>query len=160
MLRRTAFADVAAMFEMQLDEEVNRLSGTIPRGRDAFEAVWKKILETGEAGGVTPRAIEVDGRLVGMINAFPQEGKACIGYLIAREHWGRGIASEAVRLLLGEVTVRPLFARVPVHNVASQRVLQKNGFEIVERGRSEGTERYVASEVFLLRLGEPPVGDA
>jgi RimJ/RimL family protein N-acetyltransferase len=51
-----------------------------------------------------------------------------MGYWIGREFWGRGVATTAVRLYLTEVTERPIHAFVALHNVGSQRVLEKNGF--------------------------------
>lgn len=154
-LRRTTHEDVAALFEIQLDPAGNELAGTKPRDRAAFEARWEEILKMPQdpAVRVTPRVILADGELVGSINVFPQEGVDSIGYWIARGHWGRGIATRAVALLVAEVEVRPLFARVIAHNVASLRALEKNGFVAVLRGAAEGNERYVGGERVVLRLG-------
>jgi RimJ/RimL family protein N-acetyltransferase len=55
-----------------------------------------------------------------------------IGYWIAEPYWGRGIATEAVRLLkhyaFASFDILRLQAEVFQHNTASMRVLQKNGF--------------------------------
>lgn len=160
-LRRTEVADVPALFRIQLDPAGNELAGTKPRDREAFEARWRDILRPGSSAGVVPRVILVDGLLVGSINVFPQEGTESIGYWIAREHWGRGIATRAIRLLLDEVATRPLFARVIAHNVASVRALERNGFVVTSRHRTESNERYVAAERFVLRLeaSTPQPGD-
>lgn len=145
---------MAALYEMQLDAAANELAGTRPRDRAAFEAVWEGILGGGPgAAGVTARVIIADGAMVGAINVFQQEGTDSIGYWIAREHWGRGIATRAIGLLIAEVATRPLYARVAVHNVASLRALERNGFVIAERYRTEATERYVACERLVLVLG-------
>jgi RimJ/RimL family protein N-acetyltransferase len=153
-LRITRREDVAALFEMQLDPEGNALAGTKPRDRAAFEARWEEILREPPSPptGVMPRVIIADGVLVGSINIFPQEGTDSIGYWLAREHWGRGIATRAIALLIGEVATRPLFARVVSHNVASRRVLERNGFVLTARRHSPETDRYVASEGFVFTL--------
>ncbi|MGZ3546804.1 MAG: GNAT family N-acetyltransferase [Vulcanimicrobiaceae bacterium] len=56
-----------------------------------------------------------------------------IGYSIVREFRGRGIASEAVRALLGDAFESALLERVRAYcvpdNVASRRVLERIGFE-------------------------------
>ncbi len=55
-----------------------------------------------------------------------------VGYWIAEPCWGRGIATEAVRLLkhyaFTTFEIERLQAEVFEHNTASMRVLQKNGF--------------------------------
>ncbi len=61
-----------------------------------------------------------------------------IGYCLARHAWGRGLATEAVRLMLdfafGELAAHRLYACVDLHNRASQAVVEKAGF------RLEGTQ--------------------
>ena len=56
------------------------------------------------------------------------DGELCLGYWVAREHWGRGLATRAVRAFLDELPARPLHATVATDNVASRRVLEKCGF--------------------------------
>ncbi len=153
-LRRTLPSDIPALFEIQLDPAGNELAGTKPRDRAAFDAVWEKILaEPPLTTGVTPRVILADGLLAGTINIFQNEGKDSIGYWLAREHWGRGIAARAVALLLAESSTRPLFAQVVAHNIASRRVLERNGFVMTHREHRPATDRYAAAEVLFFRLG-------
>lgn len=153
VLRPTVASDVAILFEQQCDPLSNQMAGTRPRDWATFESLWEKILRQSEGVGVVPRAIVVDGEVVGAINVFPQEGMEAIGYWIARSHWGRGIAKRSVAILIAEVSRRPLYARVVVENVASIRALEGNGFVEISRERSEGTDRYVASDTVLFRLG-------
>ncbi len=157
-LRRTLPTDVSALFQIQLDPAGNQLAGTKPRERAAFEARWEEILREPPTPptGVTPRVIIADGALVGSINIFPQEGTESIGYWIAREYWGRGIATRAIALLIGEVGTRPLFARVEAHNVASRRALERNGFVITARFHRPASDRYVGADVLVLTLGGGP----
>lgn len=57
-----------------------------------------------------------------------------LGYMIAEEHWGEGLASELVEGLTdwcrANGSVQRLVAGVARDNVASARVLRKNGFEL------------------------------
>ena len=86
------------------------------------------------------------------VSCFWRDGQANVGYWISREHWGKGIASRALELLLLEVATRPLYAHVATSNGASLRVLQKCGF-VVERVRhSPATDRYPACEEAVLVL--------
>lgn len=74
-------------------------------------------------------------RLVGLAEMFDYKKKAnqmTIGYRLNELYWHRGIATEAVRLMIGylcgEMGVKTLKAFVMPENVYSQRVLIKNGF--------------------------------
>ncbi len=158
-LRKTVRADVPSLFKIQLDPAGNHLAGTKPRDRAAFDARWEEILREPQhpETRVTPRVIIADGVLVGSINVFPQEGTDSIGYWIAREFWGRGIATRAIALLIGEVATRPLYARVSSHNTASRRALERNGFVVISRDHAPATDRYVGSERFVLALNDGPL---
>lgn len=136
------------MYEIGIDETSNQLAGTKPRTRAAFDARWAEILADpdGSATGVVPRVILLEGDFVGSINVFPREGHTAIGYWIARSHWGRGIASAALRLMLDEVRTRPLHATTAGHNHASMRVLQKHGFRVVTRFMTPETDDARARE--------------
>ena len=70
--------------------------------------------------------------LVGCVGfAFDETGATELGYWIARQHWGRGYATEAVRAVLGMARAighRRIVAGHFVDNPASGRVLIKTGF--------------------------------
>lgn len=149
-LRPVVRGDLRTLYVMQQDEAGNRLAGTKPRSWEAFAALWENVLID---PGVTARAIVVGAEILGAINVFPGESRLWVGYWIEREHWGRGVASAAVRLMLGEVTQRPIYARVATHNRASLRVLTRNGFVEIDRRQGPETERYVACEEITLVLG-------
>jgi RimJ/RimL family protein N-acetyltransferase len=96
--------------------------------------------------------IEAAGDVVGSVNISPNEGRDSLGYWIAREHWGRGIATRAVALMLEEFARRPLYATTAAHNLPSLRVLQKNGFEVIDRVHTPPTSRTVERETVTLVL--------
>ena len=69
----------------------------------------------------------------------PREGRANeIGYSIAKNERGQGLATRAVALMLEEVAHRvpgqPVEAETDHDNRASQRVLEKNGFVRLAEG--------------------------
>ncbi len=86
--------------------------------------------------------IEFEGQRSGWVSCFPAEGVMSIGYVIVRELWGRGIATEALRLLLLKDLPQPLYARIATTNVASRRVLEKNGFKVIQQEWMPECERY------------------
>lgn len=73
-----------------------------------------------------------DGRLVGSTGlAFESAEVAQTGYLLARDSWGRGFATEilmAMTELAETLGVVRLYAVCHLDNVASQHVLEKCGF--------------------------------
>jgi RimJ/RimL family protein N-acetyltransferase len=83
-------------------------------------------------------AIEVEDVLAGGIGYDPfgaeRSGTASFGYWLGHAYWGRGIATEAARILsdfaLGTGLLRRLEARVFAENRPSARVLEKSGFEL------------------------------
>jgi ribosomal-protein-alanine N-acetyltransferase len=52
-----------------------------------------------------------------------------IGYIIMRQYWGQGIASEAVRRIISyakdALGLKVLYAKHAKHNPASGRILEK-----------------------------------
>lgn len=83
-------------------------------------------------------AIEVGGVLAGGIGLEPlggeRAGTASFGYWLGQAYWGRGIATDAARMLsdyaLRNQGLRRLEARVFAENRASARVLEKSRFEL------------------------------
>ena len=148
-LRPVESNDLPVLFEFQRDEEANNLAATHPRSADDFYAHWHRILSDST---VTVRTILANSQVIGSISCFPFGDQDFIGYWIGREFWGRGIATRALMQLLIEVPVRPLTARVAEKNIASVRVLQKNGFVIVGRQHSPGDKRFQECEEVILEL--------
>jgi len=142
-LRPVAEADLEPMYAFQLDVESCRMAVVNPRTREEFMAHWAVVMRNPE---IIARAITVDDLLVGTISRFPRDGQNYVGYWIARSHWGRGIATRALTLLLEEVSTRPLHAKAASTNNASIRVLQRCGFVITGRHFEPATDRFPACE--------------
>jgi RimJ/RimL family protein N-acetyltransferase len=100
-------------------------------GRDFLKrssAAWS------DGTGASFAIVEPDGgRLLGSIGVrFHEETAASVGYWVAREARGRGIAAQALRLVAGWVLHASPVERLELvtdpENVASQRVAEKAGF--------------------------------
>ena len=98
-----------------------------------------RVLERYGQGTVFPYVITLGGQVVGRVNvndvvrgAF-QSGH--LGYWVGQAVNGRGVATAAVgavvRRAFGELGLHRLQAGTLVHNVASQRVLARNGFTVI-----------------------------
>lgn len=130
-LRPIIESDLEAIFVHQSDPIVNQLAQFPPRDREAFFKHWHQNI-LGQVN-VLPRAIVVDGKFVGNIGHWQSDGQALIGYWIDREYWGKGIATQTLAQFLPLVSLRPLFAHVAKHNLASQRVLLRHGFVLTDQ---------------------------
>lgn len=84
------------------------------------------------------RAIVVDGQIAGTISVDQKEDvyrkDADIGYFLVNGLWSRGIMTEAVRqvceLAFAQLDIVRITALVYAENVASRRVLERNGFTV------------------------------
>ncbi len=78
--------------------------------------------------------IRVMGRLAGCValRTMPS-GNKMLGYWLAQEFWGRGYATRAVSMMLDAMEKKPVFAQIRHGNIASKRVLQKNGFVVTDQ---------------------------
>jgi RimJ/RimL family protein N-acetyltransferase len=119
-----------------------------PRSREAFFAAWdRNFVDPGVRGLVIELGDAESREIVGSISRVQAEGRDCVGYWIARAHWGKGVASRALELFLREEVRRPLHATTASTNATSQRILTKCGFRCVGQRMGEETERYVAREI-------------
>ncbi len=103
-------------------------------------------------------AIDFDGEFCGVIGLILQNDvylkSAEIGYWIGEPFWSMGIATKAVELILdhgfNELKLIRIYAGVFEYNVASMKVLEKNGFQkegiakkaIVKNGEIYDEHRY------------------
>lgn len=73
------------------------------------------------------------GSIIGRINIVDIDTTndiAEVGYRVGQEYGGKGIAARALKLLLEtEIRVKKIKAKTTTNNIASQRVLEKNGFK-------------------------------
>lgn len=125
-LRPIKQSDLEQLFIHQRDPIACQLAQFSPRDREAFFAHWQQNILGQE--NVLARAIVGDGKLIGYLGHWQSDGQPQIGYWIDREYWGKGVATQALGEFLPLVRLRPLFAHVAKHNIASQRVLQRHGF--------------------------------
>jgi len=151
-LRPVQASDLDALFRQMGDPESVRMAAFTPEDPDDrqwFDAHMARVMASPE---ITHRAITWRGDLVGSIASFVVEGQTEVTYWIDRAAWGRGIASQALALLLEEVRIRPLHARAASDNAGSLRVLEKAGFRVIGTEVSFAPARGAEIEETILRL--------
>lgn len=124
-----------------------------PLSRDMFQQHWERLLADAT---VCTKVVVTPGGVAGYVTRFLRLGVPEVAYRLGQAHWGAGIATQAVAMLLDAVPERPLFARVATDNIGSRRVLEKNGFVQEATARAYAEARGCEVDEFILRLG--PLG--
>lgn len=142
VLRRPVMSDAQEIFDRYAgDEEVTRLVGW-PRhlsvsDTEAFLAFDAAAWERGPAGAYLIRSRQT-GELLGSTGLdFHGPNQALTGYVLAKDSWSRGYATEALGAIVGLANRLEVFRLSalchPAHE-KSQRVLRRCGFLLDERG--------------------------
>ena len=148
-LRMVEDQDLDVFFDHRADPEAAGMAAFPSRGKDQFAAHWARI----RADDTTVlRTIVADGTVAGNIGSWEQDGQRLLGYWVGREHWGRGVATEALAQFVGQVTARPLHAHVAVHNTGSIRVLEKCAFrrDRVQEASAPAPDDGIEEFIFVL----------
>ncbi|KAK9137392.1 hypothetical protein Sjap_007986 [Stephania japonica] len=135
-LRRLTLSDVDDFMVWASDDLVSRFCrwDTFTSKDDALNYLTTTVLPHPYFRAICLRN---NNRPVGAIHVEPFPGnyrcKGMLGYALASEYWGRGIASTAVEMVATEIFeewphLERLEAFVDVENSASMRVLEKVGF--------------------------------
>ncbi|MFJ6889000.1 GNAT family N-acetyltransferase [Streptomyces californicus] len=134
-LRAVQDGDLPLFFAWMSDPEATRVAAFTardPADRAAFDAHWARIRSD---TGVVMRTVMADGAVVGHVGEYGEAGDRQVTYWIDRAHWGRGLATAALRAYLDETPTRPLHARAAADNAGSRRVLEKCGFVVTGADR-------------------------
>ena len=143
-LRGPVAGDADDLFALFSDPEVMRYWSRAPmRERGEAEGLIGEMLEAFERRELINWVIAGhDDRAVGTCTLFrfdPRHRRAEVGYALRSDHWGRGLASEAVSLAiewaLHALDLHRVEADIDPRNDASRKLLERLGF------RSEGVLR-------------------
>lgn len=158
MLRRFRPEDAADFHAILSDPEAMRYWSTPPHRKLAETVDWVGRTIAAVAAGEADDFIALhEGRIVGKAGLW--HGNE-LGMIFARQCWGRGFASEAVRAVIGRafgLGHASIKADVDPRNEKSRRILAKLGF--VETHRAERTlqvgEEWVDSIYLELKAPVP-----
>jgi len=130
---RKSDAGLCAMYagDRRVAEATRSIPHPLPPGAiDSF--ITRAMSGEGERIWAMDGAATGLGELLGIISLKPMDrGQSEIGYWVAPALWNTGIASEAVRALVGSnpLANRTIFAEVFQDNPGSARVLTNSGFQ-------------------------------
>ncbi|PKN94194.1 MAG: hypothetical protein CVU44_07275 [Chloroflexi bacterium HGW-Chloroflexi-6] len=152
-LRDVENEDLSIFFEHQLDPEANHMAAFAakdPTNREAFHAHWRKILAD---PSVIMKTIVCNGQVAGSVSSYEEDGKPEVTYWLGKEHWGKGLATQALaEFLMHHNKIRPIYARTAKDNLGSRRVLEKCGFTVIDETKGFANARNEEIEELLLEL--------
>jgi RimJ/RimL family protein N-acetyltransferase len=151
-LRPLEERDLDAIYRQATDPESIRMAAFTPENQTDRGAFLERMARLSADPSVSHRVIDVDGAAAGTIGRFRSDGRLEVTYWVDRAHWGKGIASAALRILLDETAERPVYARAASDNLGSLRVLEKAGFRRVGADRGFAPGRGEDIEETILRL--------
>jgi ribosomal-protein-alanine N-acetyltransferase len=138
LLRKMRLDDAEAMFAYASDPEVTRYvpwdTHRSMEDSESFLGFATEGYERGDFGGWGV-VLKDDGVFIGTcgidVGYAPEHARAELGYVLSREHWGKGLMPEAVRAVIrfsfGRMGLNRVEARCIAENTASARVMEKAG---------------------------------
>ena len=152
ILRDVVEDDLPIFFEHQNDPDASRMAAFTakdPADQSAFRAHWNRIMGDKQ---ILIKTILHHGVVAGHVLSFEQFGKKAVSYWVAKEYWGKGIATKALAGFLAQVAIRPLYARAAKDNIGSIRVLEKCGFNLTGDDKGYSNARGDEVEEFIFKL--------
>tara|TARA_B100001142_G_scaffold20533_1_gene18995 strand:+ start:252 stop:743 length:492 start_codon:yes stop_codon:yes gene_type:complete len=134
VLKKLVDADKERLVSLIGDFMVSKTLSNVPYPYTLDDAdEWLKIVDNEEFN----LNIFLNDDLIGGVGLTPIEDDFCeLGYWLGVEYWGQGYATESVRGLLSYAATNTpcekFKANVYKENIASAKVLEKNGFKRLE----------------------------
>ena len=161
-LRLLARSDLPALLEVNSSQQVTALLPYARWTSMADAEAWFERMAGIQATGLALQFVVVgaaEQRAIGTCLLFRYEeahGRAEIGYVLGRAHWGRGLMHEALQLLIGHafrtIGLRRIEAEVDVRNEASAGVLRRLGFTREGLLRQRWVNRGTAGDFHMFGL--------
>lgn len=138
-LKKWSFEDKESLIEICNAVDRRYLANRLPFPYTEDSADWwLNMVDEHEGKDGVFRAIVVDGKIRGNISVEQKEdvyGKdAELGYMLITKSWSKGIMTEAVNqicnIAFAELDIIRITGLVYEPNIASRRVLEKNGFTL------------------------------
>jgi RimJ/RimL family protein N-acetyltransferase len=162
ILRTIDGSDLPALMEVNGDARVTRfLPYPTWQSMEDARAWHQRMAGIQESGSALQLVVarKDSGLAIGTCLLFRYEeksGRAELGYVLGRAHWGQGFMHEALTALIdhvfGKIGLRRLEAEIDPRNQASARVLRRLGFEQEGLLRERWLDKGAASDSALFGL--------
>ena len=158
--------DLDAYCAMEADSEVRRYVGGGPRRRrDAEQKFREHLRHASDELALRATIFKPTNLYIGYCGLYPHfgaggavSGEAVLAVYLAREYWGRGLATEAGRVFIrfgfAQLRLRRIVATVQVGNAASCRLMEKLGFAL--KRTEKGVRSFQHFELANLSRFETP----
>ena len=137
-LRRVTQEDASDLLAYLSDVDVMKYYGleSFKSINDALDEIswYNSIFEkgTGIRWGITLKGQEKIIGSCGFFNRVAQHYRAELGFELSKEHWGKGIASEAIKTVIcygfEQMNLQRIEALIEPPNIPSQKVVERQGF--------------------------------
>jgi ribosomal-protein-alanine N-acetyltransferase len=158
VLRRFIWEDLDELARISADPVTRRFmwSGVLSRERTAHNIrEWTREYERGL--GLLAVVHRAEGRLIGQCGLEEEGDLFELGYMLDKDYWGTGLATEAARAVLAHgfctLELPRIWATAHAENAASRRVMDKLGmtFRRSERHPEDEEVFYAISREEFLR---------
>jgi len=153
-LREILHTDVEGMFELDSDTDVhtyigNQLVRTKEQSIEVIDFIRKQYVDNGIGRWAiidkrTKEFVGWSGFRFETILTHNHINYYDLGYRLIKKYWGQGIATEtalgSLAFAFNKLETKEVFAMADILNVASNRVLQKVGLQLIESFPLEGVE--------------------
>ncbi|MGP4076593.1 GNAT family N-acetyltransferase [Halobacillus sp. K22] len=141
---KLSYEDAKALFDFEKENRTYFEKMIPSRGDDYynfdnFMIRHKKLLdEQNQNSSYFYLIRKTNGEILGRINLVDldrSQNLGHLGYRVGEKHTGQGIASKALHIFLENLSkdgFEKVLAKTTKHNIASQKVLEKNGFKKLE----------------------------
>ena len=142
-LRWPRASDIASLTSIASLAHVAQMTALIPHPYPPGEAERFIMKARAENANGTALILAITKKrsarqTIGLIGAHVTAADIELGYMLAPQYWGKGLATEAVKALANTVfsltRASRIHANSRVNNIASRRVLEKAGFAFVDTG--------------------------
>lgn len=149
IIRPWRMTDAEALYKHASDSTVSEMAlwprhTSVEMSRQVIESVFQPNRHSFAI------ALKPDDEVIGCIGLVPQgdehhalqQSEREIGYWIGRRHWNKGITTEALGALIDycrdNLRLSSLLITADERNIASQRVAEKCGFNLIDRYSLDG----------------------
>jgi ribosomal-protein-alanine N-acetyltransferase len=136
--------DLNAYCLLEADADFRRYVGGRPRPREEAEQRFAESLKPAKDRlSMWATIYKPENKYIGRCGIYPHfdvegkpiPGEAAFGVYLAKEYWGRGLATEAGKAFVdfgfNELSVNLIVTMIQVGNDASVRMIEKLGFELM-----------------------------